>query len=234
MKQLFDYLPVIAFFGAYFVSGRDIYLATWAILLASLLQVSAGWLLWRKVERMHLAVFVVTLIFGGMTLFLRDDTFIKWRPTIINFLFATILFAGHFLKRNLLQRLLEALMLKGLGRVISLQAQQWRILNICFVGYFYFVGLLNLYIAFSFSTDFWVLFKAIGFSLISLVFYGAVLFYIYRAMSPEDRASLFEEKQQDKGADSAGVPPAADAAASGAPQASAAAPLDEPAASRRR
>lgn len=197
MKQLFDYLPVIAFFGVYFVSGRDIYLATWAILLASLLQVSAGWLLWRKVERMHLVVFVITLIFGGMTLFFRDDTFIKWRPTIINFLFATILFGGHFFERNLLQRLLEALMLKGLGRVIQLQPLQWRILNSCFIGYFYFVGLLNLYIAFSFSTDFWVLFKAIGFSLISLVFYGGVLFYIYRAMSPEDRASLFDDETRE-------------------------------------
>jgi intracellular septation protein len=197
MKQFFDYLPVIAFFGVYFLSDRDIYMATWAILTACLIQVSAGWLIWRKVEKMHLFVFLITLVFGGMTLLLRDDTFIKWRPTIINFLFGTVLFGGHFLQRNLLQRLLETLMIKGLGHVVTLQALQWRILNIVFIGYFYFIGILNLYIAFSFSTDFWVLFKAIGFSIISIVFYGGVLLYLYRCMSPEDRARLFDDKQTD-------------------------------------
>ena len=194
MKQFFDYLPVIAFFGAYFISGRDIYTATWAILIGCLIQVSAGWFIWRKLEKMHWFVFLLTAVFGGMTLLLRDDTFIKWRPTIINFLFAFVLFAGHFLRRNLLQRLLEALMLRGLGHIIALQPLQWRILNIVFVGYFLFVGVLNLYIAFSFSTDFWVLFKAIGFSILSIIFYGGVLFYLYRCMSPEERAKLFEDK----------------------------------------
>lgn len=194
MKQFLDYLPVVAFFAAYFISGRDIYTATWAILIGCLIQVSASLILWRKVEKMHWFVFIMTAVFGGMTLLLRDDTFIKWRPTIINFLFAVILFGGHFLSRNLLQRLLETLMLKGLGHIIPLQPVQWRILNIVFIGYFLFVGLVNLYVAFSFSTDFWVLFKAIGFSILSIVFYGSVMFYLYRCMSPEERKRLFEDK----------------------------------------
>lgn len=194
MKQLLDYLPIVAFFAAYFISGRDIYTATWAILIGCLIQVSGSLLLWRKVEKMHWFVFIMTAIFGGMTLLLRDDTFIKWRPTIINFLFALILFGGHFLSRNLLQRLLETLMLKGLGQIIRLQAVQWRILNIIFIGYFLFVGLVNLYVAFSFSTDFWVLFKAIGFSILSIVFYGSVMCYLYRCMPPEERKRLFEAK----------------------------------------
>ena len=194
MKQLLDYLPIVAFFAAYFISGRDIYTATWAILIGCLIQVSGSLLLWRKVEKMHWFVFIMTAIFGGMTLLLRDDTFIKWRPTIINFLFALILFGGHFLSRNLLQRLLETLMLKGLGQIIPLQPVQWRILNIIFIGYFLFVGLVNLYVAFSFSTDFWVLFKAIGFSILSIVFYGSVMFYLYRCMPPEERKRLFEDK----------------------------------------
>ncbi|MFN3712909.1 MAG: inner membrane-spanning protein YciB [Alcanivoracaceae bacterium] len=194
MKQFLDYLPVVAFFGVYFATGRDIYMATWGILIACTIQVSGSWLLWRKVEKMHWFVFVITAVFGGMTLILRDDTFIKWRPTIINFLFALVLFGGHFLHRNLLQRLLETLMLKGLGHIIALQPLQWRILNLIFIGYFLFVGTLNLYVAFSFSTDFWVLFKAIGFSILSVVFYGGVLFYLYRCMSPEERRRLFEDK----------------------------------------
>jgi len=199
MKQLLDFLPVIAFFGAYVISGRDIYIATWAILIGCLIQVSVSWLMWRKIEKMHWVVFIMTAIFGGMTLLLRDDTFIKWRPSILNFLFASVLLGGHFLRRNLLQRLLEALMIRGLGHLIPLQALQWRILNLLFIGYFLFVGVLNLYIAFSFSTDFWVLFKAIGFSILSIFFYGGVLFYLYRCMSPEQRAQLFEETLAQKG-----------------------------------
>lgn len=194
MKQLFDYLPVIAFFGLYFASGRDIYIATWGILIACTLQVTLGWLIWRKLEKMHWAVFLITLVFGGLTLLLRDDTFIKWRPSIINILFATILFGGHFLKRNLIQRLLEALMIKATGGPITLLPIQWRIINICFVGYFTFVALLNLYVAYSFSTDFWVLFKAIGFSIISIFFYGGMFGYIYRCMPQEQRALLFQDK----------------------------------------
>ena len=69
MKQLFDYLPVVVFFGLYFLGGRDIYLATWGIIVACTLQVTLGLVIWRKVERMHLTVFVITLIFGGLTLF---------------------------------------------------------------------------------------------------------------------------------------------------------------------
>ncbi|PKM21790.1 MAG: septation protein A [Gammaproteobacteria bacterium HGW-Gammaproteobacteria-14] len=194
MKQLFDYLPVIAFFGLYFASGRDIYIATWGILIACTLQVTLGWLIWRKLEKMHWAVFLITLVFGGLTLLLRDDTFIKWRPSIINLLFSIILFGGHFLKRNLIQRLLEALMVKATGGPITLLAVQWRIINICFVGYFAFVALLNLYVAYSFSTDFWVLFKAIGFSIISIFFYGGMFGYIYHCMPEEQRARLFQDK----------------------------------------
>lgn len=200
MKQLLDFLPVVAFFGAYIISGRDIYTATWAILIGCLIQVSASWLFWRKIEKMHWLVFIMTAIFGGMTLLLRDDTFIKWRPTILNVLFAAVLLGGHFLRRNLLQRLLEALMIRSIGHLIALRALQWRILNLSFIGYFLFIGILNLYIAFSFSTDFWVLFKAIGFSILSFLFYGAVLFYLYRCMPPEQRAKLFEEKLAQKAA----------------------------------
>jgi intracellular septation protein len=194
MKQFLDFLPVVAFFAAYIFSGRDIYIATWAILIGCLIQVSASWVLWRKVDKMHWVVFIMTILFGGMTLLLHDDTFIKWRPTILNYLFAFAFLGGHFLRRNFLQRILEALMVRTLGQLISLRAQQWRILNLLFIGYFLFIGTLNLYIAFSFSTDFWVLFKAIGFSVLGIIFYGGVLFYLYRCMSPEQRAQLLEEK----------------------------------------
>src|SRR5690606_15768420 len=89
MKQLFDYFPVIVFFGLYFYGGvdekPDIMLATWGIIFACAVQVGLGWAIWRKVQQMHLMVFGFTLVFGGLTLFLNDEAFIKWRTSIIYF-----------------------------------------------------------------------------------------------------------------------------------------------------
>lgn len=205
MKKLFDYLPVIVFFGLYFASGRDIYLATWGILGASALQIAAGWLIWRKLERMHLLVFVVTLVFGGLTLLLRDEMFIKWRPTVIYGVLALALLIGLFLReRSLLQRMCEAMMIRGLGYVVQLQPRDWITLNIAFILYFSLLGGLNIYIAYAFSTDFWVNFKLIGFTVLNFVFYIALFFYVYNRLPEADRQRLFHDRsarQADPGAD---------------------------------
>lgn len=195
MKQLFDYLPVIVFFALYFAGGRDIMLATWGIIVACTLQVTLGWLLWRRVERMHLTVFVITLIFGGLTLFLNNDIFIKWRPSIISWALAAVLILGQFLRhRNLLQRLCESLMNSGLGFVIVLSRRDWTRLNLAFISYFLFIGLLNIFIAYRFSTDFWVNFKLFGFTALQLLFYAAVFGWVYHRMTPEDRARLLHRE----------------------------------------
>lgn len=191
MKQFFDYLPVIVFFGLYFAGGRDIMLATWGIIAACTLQVTVGWIIWRRVERMHLTVFVITLIFGGMTLTFQNDIFIKWRPSIISFVLAGVLLLGQFLRgRNLLQRLCETLMQSGLGFVIALTRRDWLILNLAFVVYFLLIGGLNLWVAYSFSTDFWVNFKLFGLTAIQFLFYIAAFVYVYKRMSPADRARV--------------------------------------------
>lgn len=203
MKQLFDYLPVIVFFALYFAGGRDIMLATWGIIAACTLQVTLGLLIWRRVEKMHLTVFVITLIFGGLTLFLNNDIFIKWRPSIISWVLAAVLFLGHFLReRNLLQRLCEALMTSGLGYVIELKRRDWAWLNLTFVAYFLFIGLLNIFVAYRYSTDFWVNFKLFGLTAIQFLFYISVFLFVYRRMSPEDRKRL---TRGDKPDESAGI-----------------------------
>ncbi|WP_111656871.1 inner membrane-spanning protein YciB [Isoalcanivorax indicus] len=200
MKKVFDYLPVVVFFALYFLSGRDIYLATWGILIACLVQVSAGWLIWRKVERMHLLVFVVTVIFGGLTLLLRDDVFIKWRPTVIYGLLAMVLLGGQFLReRILLQRMCEAMMITGLGHIVPLSRRHWTILNFAFVLYFSFLGVLNIYVAYQFSTDFWVNFKLIGFTALNFVFYISLFGYVYTLLPEEERNRLFRESGASKG-----------------------------------
>lgn len=191
MKQFLDFLPVLVFFGLYFAGGRDIILASWGIIAACAFQVTATWVLWRRFERMHIIVFVITLVFAGLTIFFREDIFIKWRPSIISFVLATVLLLGQFLRnRNLLQRLCEALMQSGLGFVIRLNGRDWLVLNLAFVLYFLFLGVLNLWVAYNFSTDFWVNFKLFGVTAIQFLFYIAAFTFVYRRMSPEDRARV--------------------------------------------
>ncbi|MEQ3723713.1 inner membrane-spanning protein YciB [Alcanivorax sp.] len=203
MKQLFDYLPVIVFFGLYFLGGRDIMLATWGILIATTAQVTLGWLIWRKVQKMHLIVFVITLIFGSMTLFFQNDVFIKWRPSIISFTLGGVLLLGHFVReRNLLQRLCESLMVSGFGFVVALSRRDWTLLNIAFVLYFAFIGALNLYIAFNFSTDFWVNFKLFGFTALQMIFYISVFAYVFKKMSEEDRKRIMKQDSANESTDS--------------------------------
>jgi intracellular septation protein len=198
MKQLFDYLPVLVFFGLYFLSGRDIMLATWGIIAATTFQVLAGRLIWKRWHRLHLMVFSVTLVFGGLTLALHDDVFIKWRPSIISFALATVLLGGQFLRqRNLLQRLAESLMKGAFGGVVPMARRDWTLLNLAFVIYFVFIGLLNLYIAFNFSTDFWVNFKLFGFTAIQMVFYVGAFLFFYKRIPDADRKRLFHTSPKD-------------------------------------
>ncbi|MFP1684195.1 inner membrane-spanning protein YciB [Alloalcanivorax sp. C16-1] len=197
MKQLFDYLPVVVFFGLYFLSGRDIMLATWGIIAATSFQVIAGRLIWKRWHRLHLMVLAITLVFGGLTLLLRDDVFIKWRPSIISFVLAAVLLVGHFLRqRNLLQRLCEKLMISGFGYVVALPRRDWNRLNLAFILYFVGLGALNLYIAYNFSTDFWVNFKLFGFTALQMVFYVGAFLYFYKRMPDADRQRLFHQDKQ--------------------------------------
>ena len=119
---------------------------------------------------------------------------VHWTP--FDFAVAAVLLGGHFLReRNLLQRLCEKLMISGFGRVVALGAAQWTRLNLAFVLYFMALGGLNLFIAYTFSTDFWVNFKLFGFTAIQMVFYVAVFLYFYRHISEEDRKQLFHQEK---------------------------------------
>ncbi len=182
MKFLFDLFPVILFFIAYklgtsfptqaaalatnylgiFVAdGRvpadqaPILIATAIAIVASLGQV--GWLLvrGRKVDTMLWVSVAVIIVFGGATIWLHDETFIKWKPTILYALFALILAGGRLLaKRNLIESLLR--------EQIVLPPPAWEKLLWAWVGFFVGIGVLNLWVAFSFPTDTWVNFKLFG------------------------------------------------------------------------
>ncbi len=191
MKFLFDFFPIIAFFIAfYFPEDREqgIYLATYTIIVATFVQICLYWLLYKKFEKMHVITFIVVLIFGGLTIYLNNESFIKWKPTIVNWCFATAFIGSHFFgKKPLFQR-----MLNMADDKLELPTHVWRNVNISWGIFFIVMGFVNLYVAFNFSTEFWVNFKAWGMTLLNLSFLVGIGFYLYRYIKEAETTSQEE------------------------------------------
>jgi intracellular septation protein len=161
MQFLFDLLPVIAFFVAYKLA--DIYVATGVLIVGVLLQTLASWIRFRKVSPMLLTSALLVLVFGGLTLLIHDAVFIKWKPTIVNWLFAIAFLVTYYLRGP---TLVERLM----GENVQLQAGDWNRLNFSWVAFFLFAGALNLWVAFRFDEATRVNFKLFGLMGLTLVF----------------------------------------------------------------
>ena len=161
MKLLFDLFPVILFFAAFKFQG--IYAATAAAIAATLIQII--WTKFRhgKVDTMLWVSFAIIAVFGGATLLLRDETFIKWKPSVLYWMFSAILLVSNvWFNKNLMKSLLQ--------EKIALPLHVWHRLNLSWSLFFAVLGFINLYVAFNFSTDAWVNFKLFGFTGLMLVF----------------------------------------------------------------
>lgn len=161
MKFLFDMFPVILFFVAYKVFG--IYEATAVAIVATFVQIGWVWFRHRKVEPMLWVSLAVIVVFGGATLMLQNETFIKWKPTVLYWLFAGALgIASLVFKKNLIRAMME--------KQVELPDTVWGRLLMSWILFFVFMGVLNLYVAFNYSTDAWVNFKLFGGMGLMLIF----------------------------------------------------------------
>ncbi len=161
MKLLFDLFPVILFFIAF--KTFDIYVATAVAIAATFAQVGWMWFRHRKVDRMLWASLALIVVFGGATLLLHDESFIKWKPTVLYWLFSAILlFSNILFRKNLIQALLH--------EKIALPLHAWHRLNLMWSLFFAVLGFINLYVAFNYSTEAWVNFKLFGFTALMAVF----------------------------------------------------------------
>jgi intracellular septation protein len=152
MKFLFDLLPVGLFFVAIFL--WDIFVATAVAIAATVAQVAWLKLKKRKVEPMLWASLAIIVVFGGLTLYLKDKTFILWKPTVLYWMFAAILSGAALTRRNLIRSLLSQQM--------QLPDPIWARLNWSWVGFFVVMGGVNLYVAFNYSEKVWASFKLFG------------------------------------------------------------------------
>jgi len=153
MKFLFDLFPVILFFIAFKLQG--IYVATAVAIAASFAQIGWLWLRGRKIDMMLWVSLAIIVVFGSATLLLHDEMFIKWKPTVLYWLFASVLGGSALIfRKNLIRSML--------AEQIQLPDPAWTKLNFSWAGFFACMGVLNLYVAFNFPTDTWVNFKLFG------------------------------------------------------------------------
>ncbi len=175
MKFLFDFFPVILFFVAFKVA--DIFVATGVAIAASVVQIGYLVARRRKVSNMQWMSLVIIGVFGGATLLLRDETFIKWKPTVLYWLAGVVFLGALAFKANLV----KAVMSEGL----ELPEDVWTKLAVAWGAFFIFKGTLNLWVAYTFSTDTWVNFKLFGGMGLMLAFVIAQALWISRYVPDE-------------------------------------------------
>ena len=176
MKQLIDFIPLIIFFALYKL--QDIYVATGALIVASALQIIVTYFVYRKIEKMQVITFLMVAIFGGMTIFLHDDNFIKWKVTIVYALFAIGLAVSHAIGKSAIKGML--------GKEITLPEQVWAKVTWAWVMFFTFCAALNVYVAFELPLDVWVNFKVFGLLAATFGFTLLTGLYIYKHMPKKE------------------------------------------------
>ena len=198
MKLLFDFLPIILFFATFkgaehFSAGSlelaqsilgdgvtaltaPVFLATIVTIAATFLQIAYLKAKGQKIEPTLWISLAVIVVFGGLTLYLKNEWFIKWKPSILYWVFAAILLYGNMAKKNFIR-----LLMKG---QIEMPEAAWRKLQNMWIGFFIFAGLVNLAVAYSFSTDVWVNFKLFGLLALTMIFTIGVAVWITK-QTPE-------------------------------------------------
>ena len=168
MKLLLDFFPIILFFVAFKFAG--IYVATGVAIVATIAQI--GWLRHKtgKIEPMQWVSLGVIVLFGGATIVAQNETFIKWKPTVLYWLMAGSLLAGQlFFRKNLLKSLM--------GTQLELPEAAWKVTNWSWIGFFSVMGVVNLWVAYHYDTDTWVNFKLFGgLGLMAVFVVGQALF----------------------------------------------------------
>ncbi|MCZ4272309.1 septation protein A [Maritalea porphyrae] len=175
IKLALELGPLVLFFVLNARAG--IFVATGWFMGAMVVSLLASWFLLKRIAVMPLVTGVVVLVFGGLTLWLQDDTFIKLKPTIVNTLFGSVLLGGLLFGQSLLKYVF--------GDVYKLKPEGWRILTWRWCIFFFVLAVINEIVWRNFSTDFWVAFKVWGLMPLTLVFSFALVVPILTKYAPD-------------------------------------------------
>ena len=179
MKPLLEFFPIVLFFIAYKL--YDIYIATGVVIVATIIQVLIYWFRYRKVEPMQWVTLGLILVMGGATIYLHDEQFIKWKLTIIEWLFGSAFLTSQFFgKKTFIERMM--------GGNLELPELIWKRLNLSWAFFFIGVGGLNLYVMDRFNNDEWVMFKTFGVPGMMLTFIIIQMAFLYKHLpNPEKK-----------------------------------------------
>lgn len=177
LKLVIEIGPLVLFFITNAKAG--IFVATQVFMVAIIISLSLGYFLDRRIAIMPLVTGIVVLVFGGLTIYLENDLFIKLKPTIVNSLFAAILLGGLVFGKSFLSTLFS--------EVFQLKPEGWRILTLRWGLFFIVLAIINEIVWRNFSTDFWVSFKLFGIMPLTMVFALAQFRILNKyQISPED------------------------------------------------
>ena len=171
IKQLVEFFPILLFFIAFKL--YDIYVATAVVIVATILQVAYAWFKFRKIETMQWITLALVVIIGGLTLILHDEQFVKWKLSIIEWLFGGAFLGSQFIGRApFIERMMSS--------QLTLPAVIWKRLNLCWAGFFIGVGCLNVYVMFNYNTNDWVTFKTFIVPGMMAVFIVVQMIFLYK------------------------------------------------------
>ena len=184
MKFLFDFFPVIIFYIAYTVSKKfmgeveGMVIATALLIAATCVQVAITWLRKRKVEKMHIIVLTLAIVFGGATIYFREPAYLIWKVTLANWLFALAFLSSHFIGESpIVKRMMQ--------HAIELPEIIWTRLSYMWILFFAVIGVINLIVANHVSFDAWVNFKLFG--MFGLTFLFVIIQSIYLARHAKEK-----------------------------------------------
>ncbi len=175
LKLFVDYAPIVVFFITYWLA--DLFAATAAIIIATVIVLTISLIVERRIPIMPLVTGIIIVLFGGLTLWLNDETFIKMKPTIIQVIFGLILLGGLYTKHLFLEKLL--------GTSIKMEREGWEIFTRRFSFFFFSMALLNEFVWRTQSTDFWVNFKVFGILVLTIIFLVGQLKLLKKFMREE-------------------------------------------------
>ena len=206
MKILLDFLPILLFFGTFkyaeahkewaarfasehfgfLVSGgvvgtgeAPVLLATLVVMVATIIQILILLARGKKIDMMLWISLALVVVLGGATVWFHSETFIKWKPSVLYWAMGLSFWISQtFFRKNLLQAMM--------GAQLELPSSVWQRLNFAWIAFFALMGLLNLYVAYSFDTATWVNFKLFGGMGLMLVFTLAQGIYLTRHIKPDE------------------------------------------------
>ncbi len=171
MKQLIEFIPILLFFIAYKV--YDIYIATAVVMVATIIQIAFAWFKHRKIETMQWVTLALVVVMGGATLYLQDEQFIKWKFSIIEWLFGLAFLGSQFFgKRTFVEKLMSA--------NLTMPSLVWKRLNLSWASFFLSIGFLNVYVMYNYNTDDWVAFKTFVAPALMFVFMVVQMIFLYK------------------------------------------------------